>query len=159
MIFDEFDYEKLCCKMQTAICFCPTWQKGKEQKWKNFKTTKIRMTFQVCIISIWWNPGGLMVRSLDCHAVDPGSIPLSATFFSWKKIRFCWQIPPKLLLNSSADSHIIRRRTLISLLKLSSYHITLEEINLWLSWLRWHSPTFPYLPPTLILISCQKRQM
>ena len=31
------------------------------------------MTFQVVMVSIR-NPSGLMVRSLDCHAVDLGSI-------------------------------------------------------------------------------------
>ena len=86
-------------------------KKGRSKSGRISQQTKIRITFQVFMV-FTRNPGGLMVRSLDCHAVDPGSIPSVSHFLFLKKIRLCLQILPKLLLKSSADFQILRRRTL-----------------------------------------------
>ena len=51
------------------------------------------------------NPGGLMVRSLDCHAVDPGSILGTPNSFSWKNQDFV----DKIFQNSSSNHQLTLR--------------------------------------------------
>ena len=53
-----------------------------------------------------------VVSTLASHARDPGFKPRASQILFLKKIRLCLQIRPKLLLKSSADFQILRRRTL-----------------------------------------------
>ena len=53
-----------------------------------------------------------MVSTLASHARGPGFKPRASQILFLKKTRLCWQILPKWLLKSSADSQILRRRTL-----------------------------------------------
>ena len=53
-----------------------------------------------------------MVSTLASHARGPGFKPRASQILFLKKTRLCLQILPKLLLKSSADFQILRRRTL-----------------------------------------------
>ena len=53
-----------------------------------------------------------LVSTLASHARGPGFKPRASQILFLKKIRLCLQILPKLLLKSSADFQILRRRTL-----------------------------------------------